>query len=105
MRVLGLIDAGGLGKKLEAGRRDLGDHPTACQCDENRALRHMRIFQDEIYQKGERLIRIVRLDRYEVEFKETVGDPKGPGDQTVLSKKEFCRLIRGMERVFPVKNA
>ncbi len=103
--MLGLIDAGGLGKKLEAGRRDLGDHPTACQCGENRALRRMRIFQDEIYQKGERLIRIVRLDRYEVEFKETVGDPKGPGDQTVLSKKEFCRLIRGMERVFPVKNA
>ena len=65
----------------------------------------MRIFQDEIYQKGEKLIRIVRLDRYEVEFKETIGDPKGPGDQTVLSKKEFCRLIRGMERVFPLKQA
>jgi len=65
----------------------------------------MRIFQDEIYQKGETFIRIVRLDRYEVEFKTTVGDPKAVGDQTILSKKEFCRLIRGMVLVFPVKKA
>lgn len=64
----------------------------------------MRLYQDEIYQKGEKFIRIVRLDRYEVEFKATVGDPKAPGDLTVLPKKEFCRLLKGMTLV-PRKKA
>lgn len=63
----------------------------------------MRIFQDEIYQKGGKFIRIVRLDRYEVEFKTTTGDPKGEGSVTVLPKKEFCRLLKGTTLVPPVK--
>ncbi len=63
----------------------------------------MRLFQDEIYQKGEKFIRIVRIDRYEVEFKTTTGDPKGEGALTVMPKKEFCRLLKGMVLVFPVK--
>lgn len=63
----------------------------------------MRIFQDQIYQKGARHIRIVRLDRYEVEFKTTQGDPKGEGTQEILKKKEFCRLLKGMTLVIPVK--
>jgi hypothetical protein len=63
----------------------------------------MRLYQDDIYQKGDRFIRIVRLDRYEVEFKATDGDPKGEGEVTTLAKKEFCRLIRGMTVVASVK--
>jgi len=63
----------------------------------------MRIYQDEIYQKGEKFIRIVRLDRYEVEFKTASGDPKGAGSVSVLPKKEFCRLLKGMTLVVPVK--
>jgi hypothetical protein len=63
----------------------------------------MRIYQDEIYQKGEKYIRIMRLDRYEVEFKTTSGNPKGEGPVTVLPKKEFCRLLKGMTLVPPVK--
>lgn len=63
----------------------------------------MRLFQDEIYQKGNTYIRIIRLDRYEVEFKQTEGDPKGEAEEQVLVKKEFCRLIRGMTRIFPVQ--
>ena len=34
-------------------------------------------------------IRIVRLDRYEVKFKSTTGDPKGEGTLAVISKKAF----------------
>lgn len=61
----------------------------------------MRLFQDQIYQKGDRFIRIVRLDRYQVDFKDTTGDPKGPAEVTTLAKKEFCRLLKGMTLVFP----
>ena len=63
----------------------------------------MRLFQDQVYQKGDRFIRIVRLDRYEVEFKTVQGGPKGEGERAVLPKKEFCRLIRGMNLVVPDK--
>ncbi len=63
----------------------------------------MRLFQDQIYQKGDRFIRIVRLDRYEVEFKATIGDPKAEGMISTLSKKEFCRSLKGMTLVVPVK--
>lgn len=63
----------------------------------------MRLFQDEIYQKGNKHIRIIRLDRYEVEFKTTEGgDPKGEGEVQTFAKKEFCRLLKGMTRIFPV---
>ena len=63
----------------------------------------MRIYQDEVYQKGEKFIRIVRLDRYEVEFKTMTGDPKGEGGVAVLAKKEFCRSLKGMSLVVPIK--
>jgi hypothetical protein len=65
----------------------------------------MRIYQDEIYRKGEKYIRIVRLDRYEVEFKTMHGDSKGEGPVAVATKKEFCRLLKGMALVPPVKKA
>jgi len=63
----------------------------------------MRLFQDQVYQKGDRFIRIVRLDRYEVEYKDTTGSVKGEGTQQVLVKKEFCRLLKGMALVVPEK--
>ncbi len=62
----------------------------------------MRLFQDQLYRKGEKFIRIVRLDRYEVEFKSTTGDPKAEAMTTVLAKKEFCRLLKNMILVPPV---
>ncbi len=59
----------------------------------------MRIYQDEVYRKGEKFIRIVRLDRYEVEYKTMNGDPKGEGVVAVATKKDFCRLLKGMTLV------
>ena len=61
----------------------------------------MRLFQDQLYRKGEHFVRILRLDRYEVEFKTTEGDPKGEGPTQVFKKKEFCRLLKGMTLVTP----
>ncbi len=63
----------------------------------------MRLFQDQVYQKGEQFIRIVRLDRYEVEYKATVGGVKAEGVQVILPKKPFCRLLKGMTLLVPVK--
>lgn len=63
----------------------------------------MRLFQDQVYQKGEQFIRIVRLDRYEVEYKVTTGSVKSEGTQTVLAKKPFCRLLKGMTLIVPEK--
>lgn len=75
----------------------------ACQSEAFPAALDMRIFQDELYQKGDRFIRIIRLDRYEVEFKTTQGDPKGEGEVQVFKKKEFCRLLKNMTLVTAVK--
>ncbi len=61
----------------------------------------MRIFQDQLYQKGERFIRLLRVERHEVEFRTTDGDPKGDGETQVLGKKEFCRLLKGTVLVTP----
>jgi hypothetical protein len=63
----------------------------------------MRIYQDEIYQKGAKFIRIVKLDRHEVEYKTMDGDPKGNGTVAVATKKDFCRLLKGMTLLKPVK--
>ena len=45
----------------------------------------------------------MRIDRYEVEFKTMNGEPKGEGSVAVLAKKEFCRLLKGMTLVPPIK--
>ncbi len=65
----------------------------------------MRLFQDQIYRKGDQFIRIIRLDRYEVEFKTTKGEVKGDGPVQVFKKKEFCRLLKGMVLFVPEKKA
>ena len=62
----------------------------------------MRIYQNETYRKGGKFIRILRVERHEVEFRATDGDPEAKTEPEVLSKKEFCRLIRGMDLVPPV---
>ncbi len=65
----------------------------------------MRLFQDQVYQKGEQFIRIVRLDRYEVEYKTIKGSAKGEGTVAVAVKKEFCRMLKGMTLVVPEKSS
>jgi hypothetical protein len=76
---------------------------SACQIGGARAGCGVRLFQDQIYQKGVNFIRIVRLDRYQVEYKATVDSPKAEGPVVVAAKKEFCRLLKGMSLVVPEK--
>ena len=76
---------------------------SACQSSGARSACGVRLFQDQIYQKGAKFIRIVRLDRYQVEYKATLDSPKAEGPVVVAAKKEFCRLLKGMSLVIPEK--
>ncbi len=87
---------------MSGGRAILLVSP-ACQREKAVSVSPMRIYQDEVYQKGAKFIRIVKLDRYEVEYKTMDGSPKGEGAVVVAGKKEFCRLLKGMTLVPPVK--
>ncbi|MDF1753799.1 MAG: hypothetical protein P1U89_13545 [Verrucomicrobiales bacterium] len=54
----------------------------------------MRLYQNQIWRKGETTFRIVQLERLSVEYKEVEdSDPEG-GKRISVTKKEFCRLIK-----------
>ena len=59
----------------------------------------MKLAQNQLWRKGDKFYRIVRLERLSVDYKEL--DPMDPdkGDHHSVSKKEFCRLIKGAEVV------
>ncbi len=59
----------------------------------------MILAQNQLWQQGEKLFRIVQLERLSVEYKEL--DMKDPeiGTHHQVSKKEFCRLIKGATEV------
>ncbi|MEI8292558.1 MAG: hypothetical protein WCG66_01065 [bacterium] len=55
----------------------------------------MKLQQNQIWHKGGEYYRIVQLDRLEVQFK-TLRDPlSGRGPHERVTKKEFCRLLKG----------
>ena len=53
-----------------------------------------RLRQGQVWQRGGEFLRIVRLERLEVEFKSTAGLALHRGTRHTLSKKEFCRLLK-----------
>jgi len=55
----------------------------------------MKLQQNQIWLKGSEYYRIVQLGRLEVQYK-TMTDPlSGRGPHTQVTKKEFCRLLKG----------
>ncbi|MFM8715265.1 MAG: hypothetical protein ACKOHM_10405 [Spartobacteria bacterium] len=55
----------------------------------------MKLQQNQIWQKGSEYFRIVQLERLEVQYK-TLTDPlSGRGPHERVTKKEFCRLLKG----------
>jgi hypothetical protein len=55
----------------------------------------MKLQQNQIWQKGSEYYRIVQLGRLEVQYK-TMTDPlSGRGPHEQVTKKEFCRLLKG----------
>jgi hypothetical protein len=60
----------------------------------------MKLQQGQIWQKGDSYFRIVELARLYVNYKEMADPAIGEGTHHSVSKKEFCRLIKGAE-LFP----
>ena len=55
----------------------------------------MKLQQNQIWHKGGEYYRIVQLERLEVQYK-TMTDPlSGRGPHERVTKKEFCRLLKG----------
>ena len=55
----------------------------------------MKLAQNQVWQQGDHFLRIVHLDRLEVKYKELTNLLSGAGRHHHVSKKEFCRLIKG----------
>ncbi len=54
----------------------------------------IKLRQGQIWQQGEECLRIVRLERLEVEYKSTIALAAKKGTHHRVSKKEFCRLLK-----------
>ncbi|HXR05560.1 MAG TPA: hypothetical protein VN836_12720 [Verrucomicrobiae bacterium] len=55
----------------------------------------MKLQQGQIWKQGKEYIRIVRLERLEVEYKSLTSLASKEGTRHVTSKKDFCRLLKG----------
>ena len=64
----------------------------------------MKLCQGQVWKQGREYIRIVRLERLEVEYKtmKSLADKKGA--RQITSKKDFCRMIK-QARLLTPKNA
>ena len=54
----------------------------------------MKLQQGQVWKRGEEFIRIVRLDRLEVEYKSMTDLTSKTGTHHRTRKKEFCRLLK-----------
>ena len=55
----------------------------------------MKLAQNQVWKTADAYLRIVHLERLEVQFKSVTNLLTREGKHHHLSKKEFCRLIRG----------
>jgi hypothetical protein len=65
--------------------------------------RPVKLRQAQIWKHGEEFLRIVRLERLEVEYKSTTSLTAKKGTHHTISKKEFCRLIKQAGLLEPAK--
>ena len=63
----------------------------------------MKLCQGQIWKQGGEYIRIVRLERLEVEYKSQTSLADKSGAKIVTSKKDFCRLLKGAHQLQPAK--
>lgn len=61
----------------------------------------MKLCQGQIWKKEGQFIRIVRLERLEVEYKSLTSLATKEGTMHVTSKKDFCRLLKGAHLLSP----
>ena len=63
----------------------------------------MKLCQGQIWKKDAQFIRIVRLERLEVEYKSQASLAGKAGTKIVTSKKDFCRLLKSAHLLQPAK--
>ncbi len=54
----------------------------------------MKLSQGQLWKQGKDYIRIVRLERLEVEYKILASPASKEGTMVATSKKDFCRLLK-----------
>lgn len=55
----------------------------------------MKLAQNQVYKQGAKYFRIVQLERLGVQYKAVTNLLTRDGEHHHVSKKEFCRLIKG----------
>lgn len=65
----------------------------------------IKLQQDQVWQKGDKFLRITILERLAVEYKEMTDLETKEGTRHALTKKEFCRLLKGATLIEPKKQA
>jgi hypothetical protein len=55
----------------------------------------MKLCQGQIWKVDSQFIRVVRVERLEVEYKSHASLTSKAGTKHVTSKKDFCRLLKG----------
>ncbi|MDB6175729.1 MAG: hypothetical protein JWL59_5040 [Chthoniobacteraceae bacterium] len=54
----------------------------------------MKLLQNQVWKLGDQYIRLVQLERLEVQYKAVTNLLTGEGTHHHVSKKEFCRLVK-----------
>jgi len=65
----------------------------------------MKLCQGQVWKQGKEYIRIVRLERLEVEYKSLASLASKEGEKHVTSKKDFCRLLKQARLLGPARTA
>jgi hypothetical protein len=63
----------------------------------------MKLCQGQVWKQGGQYIRVVRLERLEVEYKSMTSLAAKTGTKIVTSKKDFCRLLKGAHQLQPAR--
>jgi hypothetical protein len=63
----------------------------------------MKLCQGQVWKQGAEYLRIVRLERLEVEYKSMTSLAGKTGTKIVTSKKDFCRLLKGAHQLQTAK--
>jgi hypothetical protein len=63
----------------------------------------MKLCQGQVWKQGKEYIRIVRLERLEVEYKSMSNLGNKEGTKHITSKKDFCRLLKQAKLLQPAK--
>jgi hypothetical protein len=59
----------------------------------------IQLKQNQLWKQGDRYIRIVIWERLAIQYKETDSPDAAEGTVHDVSKKEFCKLIKGAELI------